>query len=209
MNEDFTVVVGTYGTPAWERLARERAIPSAEAQGVPVVHVHGETLADARNRGLAQVATEFVVHLDADDELEPGYIATLAAGSADLRAPAVRYVHPGGHTYRPWMPQVAGHKHACTADCLSAGNWLVVGTAARAELLRSVGGWEEWPVYEDWSSWLRCWVAGATIEAVPEAVYRAYVRRDSRNRGPQLAEKNRIHHEIVAAVFGADEAAAA
>lgn len=191
-----TIVVATFGSDHWRALG-DRAAAGAAALA-PVVRVHDETLATARNRGLDQVGSEFVIHLDADDELEPGYIEAMSAGSADLRAPAVRYVR-GRRAHVPYVPKVAGHQHACTADCLDDGNWLVIGTLARTELLRSVGGWREWPCYEDWCAWRRCWKAGASIEAIPDAIYRAHVRPDSRNRAPAMSEKNRVHHEILAA----------
>lgn len=198
---DLTVVVATFGDEKWIERARTVAIPSAEALGLPVLHVHGETLAGARNEGLVGVKTEWVVHLDADDELESGYVEAMASGSRDLRAPAVRYV---GRTINraPYVPRVAGHHHPCSADCLSAGNWLVVGSAVRAEMAMVVGGWREWPVYEDWDLWMRCWQAGATVEAIPTAVYRAHVNPHSRNRAPSMEEKNRIHHQIVEANLG-------
>lgn len=193
---DVTVVVGTYGDPSWPALAASRAVPSAQALGVPVVHVHADTLHDARNQGLAQVTTEWVVHLDADDELEPGYMDAVAAGRGDVRAPSVRYVTAAGHRPPAVMPRVAGHAHTCTQTCLTQGNWLVVGAAARTSLLRDVGGWRDWPVYEDWDLWLRCHLAGAAVDAVPQAVYRAYVRRGSRNRAPSIAVKNAAHRAI-------------
>lgn len=198
---DLTVAVATYGAPSWEALATERAIPSAEAEGVEVVYAHRDTLQNARNAALDSVTTEWVVFLDADDELEPGYVAAIEAGSADLRAPAVSYVRPYHPPRRPGMPKVAGHRHACTADCLPQGNWLVIGTAVRAQMVRDVGRWHDWACYEDWDLWLRCWQAGATVEAIPKAVYRAHVRFDSRNRGPSIASKNAVHHAIVAANF--------
>lgn len=195
--DDVTVIVATYGGSEWIKLAR-RAVKSAELQA-PTYHVHASTLHDARNDGLRLVATEWVVFLDADDELEPGYIERMQAGSADLRAPSVRYVE-GGLT-RHWMPRVAGHRHECSGECLPFGNWLVVGTMARTRMLLDVGGWEDWPIYEDWALWLRCWQAGASVEAIPDAVYRAHVRQDSRNRAPSMDVKNAVHHEIVAAVL--------
>lgn len=194
---DVTVVIGTFGSRHWAELAWSRAEPSVP-EGIPVYHVHHETLAKARNEALGLVETEWVIHLDADDELEPGYVDALLGGSADLRAPAVRYVH-GGRERPPYVPRVAGHDHDCTAECLRGGNWLVVGTLARAQQLRDVGGWREWDAYEDWDLWLRCWLAGATVEAIQEAVYRAYVRTKSRNRGLSMSFKNDVHAEILAA----------
>lgn len=197
---DVTVAVAIYDGPRGDMrdLAEGRAIPSAEALGVPVVHSHAGTLHEARNRALDVIATEWVVYLDADDELEAGYFAAMAAGTADLRAPSVRYVHRGRAAV-PRMPRVAGHHHACDADCLAYGNWLVVGAMAPAELLRQVGGWRDFPWSEDWDLWVRCWQAGATIEAVPQAVYRAHVDPQSRNRAPAHAEKMEAHRMIARA----------
>lgn len=198
MSFEVTVVVATYGDPEWVTLAEQRAIPSAERLGVPVVHVHAGTLVDARNGGLNQVQTEWVCHLDADDELEPGYFDRMAEAAADVRAPSVRYMR----RFRfdpPRMPKVAGHDHACTADCLTEGNWLVIGAVARTQLLRDIGGHLDFAWSEDWSLWLRCHLAGASIEPVPAAVYRAYVRSGSRNRSADHETRMRVHHEIARA----------
>jgi hypothetical protein len=195
---DVTVAVATFGDQFWVDLASKRAVPSANALDVPVVHVHGSTLHEARNTALDVVATEWVVFLDADDELEAGYFDAMGAATADLRAPAVSYVR-GGRPDPARMPRVAGHRHDCTAGCLEWGNWLVIGTAARTEMLREVGGWRDFPWSEDWDLWVRCWQAGATIEPVPRAVYRAHVRHDSRNRAPAHAAKMEAHRMIARA----------
>lgn len=195
---DVTCVVATYGDLSWQKLAGERAVPSAEALGVPVVQTHGTTLHGCRNAGLEQVATEWVVFLDADDELEPGYFQAMIAGAANVRAPSVRYIR-GGNARPPAMPRVAGHTHTCVADCLTQGNWLVVGSAAPAELVRKVGGWRDFPWSEDWDLWLRCHLAGATFEAIPQAVYRAHVRPGSRNRSVTQDQRLAAHRAIEAA----------
>lgn len=205
---DVTVIVGTFGDPYWIALAQARAIPSAQALGVRVIHEHADALHRARNRALWQVTTPFVVCLDADDELDPGYVEAMATGTADLRAPAVSYVKFNGHARPPYVPKVAGHTHDCTGECLPAGNFLVVGSMARAQLLRDVGGWEDWVLYEDWALWLRCWTAGATVETIPTAIYIAHFRPDSRNRAPTMAFKNQIHHEIVTAILPNEAAVA-
>jgi GT2 family glycosyltransferase len=156
-------------------------------------------LAEARNEGLRQVQTEWTIFLDADDELAPGYVDAMATGTADLRAPSVRYIK-GSRTQEPYVPKVAGHDHKCSGKCLKDGNWLVIGAAARTEVLRDVGGFREWDCYEDWDLWLRCWMAGATVEAVPSAEYIAHVRADSRNRKHPMRFRNRVHAQIVESV---------
>lgn len=194
-----TVVVATFGGHEWVTLANERAIPSARALGVPVVHAHDLTLHAARNAGLDQVATPWTCFLDADDELEPGYFDEMEKGTADVRAPSVRYISAGGVAAWPYMPSVYNHTHQCEADCLPLGNWVIVGAVTRTDLVRRVGGWHDYPIFEDWDLFLRCYKAGATFEGVPAAVYRAHVRPDSRNRSPDREARLEGHRMIARA----------
>jgi glycosyltransferase involved in cell wall biosynthesis len=195
---DATVAVATFGDRSWQEMAESRAVPSAMAQA-PVIRVHGESLHEARNAALAAVYTEWIVYLDADDELEPGYIKAMATGTADVRGPVARYIR--GRRERLWQPRVAGHEHNCTANCLPDGNWLLIGSAVRTDLLRRAGGWRDFPWSEDWDMWLRCWKAGGTFELIPDAIYRAHVRPDSRNRGATREARQAAHQAIHAANF--------
>lgn len=189
---DVTVCIGTFGDPSWIETAK-RAIASVP-NDVPVIHRHEESLSAARNACLESVRTEWVIYLDADDELEPGYIEAMASGTADVRGPIARYVR--GTKFNIWQPRVAGHTHECVAECLADGNWLLIGAAVRADILREAGGWHEHPWSEDWCTWIRCWKIGATFELIREAIYRAHVRPDSRNRGATRKAKEDAHWEI-------------
>lgn len=196
------VIVATFGDYEWIERAQRHAIPSAEDQA-PTYHFHCATLAAARNSGLRQALIagfDRVVFLDADDQLEPGYIEAMEAAKGDVCAPRVRYVQ-GMIERPPHFPRVAGHRHECEPACLEQGNFIVVGAAVKAKLAYEVGGWREFAWSEDWDLWTRCWQAGGTIERVPNAIYRAYVRPDSRNRGPSREFRNRVHWEIHRANF--------
>ncbi len=167
-----TVIVGTYGDPKWADLAQERAIPSALGQA-ELIHVHAKSLAEARNAAakVAMESREWLIFLDADDELAPGYVDAMMAGSADLRGPAIQYIYPN----RIEPPKLLAPKN------LRRGNYLPIGTAIRAEMFEAVGGFRAYPAWEDWDLWVRCLLRGATIEQVPRAVYRAYVQPKGRN----------------------------
>jgi glycosyltransferase involved in cell wall biosynthesis len=198
--EDFTICIGTFGTSEWVHLAHERAVPSAEAQGCKVIHRHAPTLARARNDCVALADTDFVVHLDADDELEPGYIEAMAGAKGDLLAPRVSCWREGrpirAGVFMPYVNKRHERRHACEADCLREGNWLVVGAGVRKALVEHVGGWREWDVYEDFDLWQRCWLAGAEIAAVHDAIYRQHLRQGSRNHSLSRERMNEVHEEI-------------
>ena len=211
----FSILIGTFGADRWDRYSRERALPSAGAQeDVLEILRHHEpkgTLHDVRNELARSARGEYLVFLDGDDELAPGYTAAMRAaldaweqeggvpGWMPLLTPAVVYLPerplssrrpPSLRNARIW-PQVD----------LRDGNWLVIGTAVPRALFHEVGGFRDWPLYEDWCLWQRCSLAGADVLRVPEAIYVAYASRQSRNRAPLRRAREEVHHAIRRANF--------
>lgn len=200
-----SVIVASYGDDSWLGLAETRACPSACAQEpheVIVLHGTGGTsLAQTRNEAASRATGDWLVFLDADDELAPGYMGAMERAlerhsvPADvLLTPAVEYV-PQGRRPRQ-AARIWPRKE------LREGNWIVIGTVLPRELFERVGGFREWPLYEDWCLWQRCELAGAEIVEVPRAVYVAYADAHSRNRAPARAVKLATHEAIVRANYG-------
>ena len=183
---DVTVCVATFGHRDWIDLAHGRAVPSAYAQDVPVVYRHEDTLVDARNAAVRAADTEFVIVLDADDELEAGYVRAMMAGTADIRAPRLVEVHEDGT--RCEVP--LAHRD------IEKLNPLPISSMARRDQILAAGGFAPWPAWEDWALWLRMVRRGATFEHLPAATLLAHVRDDSRNR--TVTDPRRLMAEIKA-----------
>lgn len=185
--DSVAIIVATFGADRWAQLARTVAVPSAEAeQPTELIVHHGETLHQARNDAADRASSEWLCFLDADDELEPGYLQALLSASADLRAPAVRYVTAGQADPDPLL---FDRRNIATM------NPCVIGTLIRAELFSDVGRF--WPerAWEDWSLFRRAWLAGATIEHVPAAVYR--VHHDPAGRNSTVDRPHTLRREIL------------
>lgn len=201
-------VIATFGGEEWTDLAYSRAYPSAITQEpggahltISVAHEAEGTLASARNAGAAAATGDWLCFLDADDELAPGFVAAMQAAEPELRAfagdvptkvealltPAVAFVRSKKAAYRsriePWRD-------------LRDGNSLCIGTLVPRPLFFEVGGFREWPMFEDWDLWQRCAIAGAKVVDVPGAVYVAYMTRRSRNRIAKIPERDYWHQRI-------------
>lgn len=188
MNEDVTICIGTFGDEKWIDLAKERAIPSAEAQTVKVNVIHNHhssSLSVARTHAAAKASSEYLIFLDADDELDPHYVEEMLKGTADLRQPATLGIVNGVEDDFPVV--------IATKPLLRA-NYLVIGTMCRRDMFFRVGGFFDLPVLEDWDLWIRMYLDGATIEAIPDAIYRVHVNPNSRNQNQYL--HNQIYNWI-------------
>lgn len=214
----FAVVVATHGDETWQELARERAVPSAAAQGpdeLIVVHDQAGGLARVRNRGARRARSTHLVFLDADDELAPGYLEAMRRAmvvlvsppledSADrprwrprpsLLVPRVQRVAEDGTERAPEFPN-----RQAPMDEL---NHCVIGTAVPRLLFFAAGGFRaDLPIYEDWALFLACERAGGRLVDVHGAIYRAHERPGSRNanRSVQRQVYRKIrdeHHEAL------------
>lgn len=199
------VLVCAWGDRRWRDLAYSRAYPSAVEQGCPaVVHYVGAGNAAATRNEAARcdeaLRAEWLCFLDADDELDTDYIASMEQAFARIRrstigdvptesgprpvrnaellppmllAPALQYVYPSGAETKPELP----NRH----EPIEVMNHCVIGTLTPRWLFQHVGGFRDWAAYEDWDLTLRCIRAGAQLVDVPAAVYRAHVQVNGRN----------------------------
>jgi glycosyltransferase involved in cell wall biosynthesis len=179
------IIIATYGDESWAEMAVERAAPSTEGQGAHEVFVGHDplgTIASARNEIAKQAEGDWLLFLDADDEIAPGFLVAMKRalqqerrvdGTPLLLTPAVSYIKNGKRRSSMFHPECS----------LETGNWLIIGTLVERDLFQRVGGFEEYPHgLEDWQFWAKCVKAGARIAKVPRAVYRAHWNDISKHR---------------------------
>lgn len=189
------VVIGTYGDrEIWQPRAR-RAMDSLDAQTRrpdDYIWVDDESLQSARNRGAELMGdNDWLIFLDADDELDPRYIERMLDNPVgDICRPATIGVYEDGTTDD--APVMIPWRDLKTANCI------VIGAMVRSKLFFEVGGFDDYPMLEDWALWRKCVAAGAKVSDVPTAVYRIHVRSGSRNTDRRLHGEiyRRIQNEV-------------
>lgn len=157
----------------------ERALASVKEQStarlwgaVNVVtdSVHAGSAA-TRNRGLAEVKTEYAAFLDDDDEWLPHHVETLMEAAEETGADVV-YPWFKVISSNPFDPFPGAFRRKFDAGLLRESNYIPVTVVARAELVRDVGGFEphgdqKESACDDWGLWLKLLDAGATFHHVP------------------------------------------
>lgn len=196
-----SILICSFGEAHWRELAIRRALPSAQAQKeaheIRAFHEPEGTLASVRNAAARKATGDVLCFLDADDELAPGFLRSMAEARSQrdtdaLLYPAVQYVY-GKRVDEPVM---LGHGLP-----LIELNRCVIGTLVPRDLFLRVGGFADLPALEDWHLWLRC-SRHVPLVAVPGAVYRVHVRERSRNADQSLYRQIRSEFERDAASDG-------
>lgn len=201
-----TVVIPVWDSPYVEYLPG--AVASVRRQGpeVPIVVVDNASTVEfapppgatvlrsdrrlsagaARNLGLQRVATEYVIFLDADDELHDGALDILRAGiTSDPRL--VAYVTSivemdTGRRHRTPRPIAFGLSRIPTLFAFVTSIWSLYPTQGcaimRSEWVRDAGGYGDSDLGEDWVLAVSLAFRGAVrLDRRPGRIYRLH--RDS------------------------------
>lgn len=176
------IVVATYGDWDLDDPRTQRALASAfnQTAEATVVYSHRETLAEARNSGAKETGADWLVFLDADDELHEYYVQEMTKIDGDIRQPSTLGIVDGVPDEAPVLiPETD----------ITRSNYIVIGAMCNADLFYKVGGFAEYPMFEDWHLWWSMKKAGATIAKCPNAIYKVHVNPDSRNKNKKLANE--------------------
>lgn len=179
MDRRASIVIATYGDPKWQRQAERVALPSAKLQGdFEIILYHDPDAispAEPRNVAAAAAQGERIVFVDADDEIENGYVSACLGSTGGIRYPRVRYIPEDWNNTKP-LPQPS----ILPKRDLTTGNFLVIGSMMIRSHLLQVGGFSEWETYEDWYTFLKLTYLGDVPVLCMPAVYRVYKHHGSR-----------------------------
>lgn len=182
------VIITTWGHPSWSGLAQRVAQPGAAMQApTHLFHTETEIGGLARNAAVEAVNPRgWICFLDADDQLEPGYIDAMSTPLNDdwnyLLTPALRLpgLSPGFFSER---------------NIIDGLNPCPIGTLIHRSVFDAVGQFWGERAWEDWSLFRRAVLFGCTIRFVEGAVYDA--SNSTRNGRNTVKNPNALRREIV------------
>ena len=135
-----------------------------------VINQPNSGLPAARNRGMRGATTDFVVPLDADDELHPNFLAKMvnALDSNPRAGVAHCWTRLFGDLNQVWVPPPLNPYR------LLLSNSLVGCAVVRTSTWKAVGGYDEDMTRgnEDWDFWLRMIENDVEMLEVPEPLFR-------------------------------------
>lgn len=184
-----TIILTTWGSDEWLKRGVEAA---ARIQGANHLHVsEPRSAGDARNRAVDYFdPPEWLLFLDADDNLAPGYLQAMQAAcehKRQLLTPALK---------------LGDNEAACLTDrdIIHGLNPCPIGTLIHRNMFEEAGRFWDEPAWEDFAMFQRAVLVGAEIRFVPEAVYIASHNPKGRNstvRNPKrLLERIRIDNRL-------------
>jgi len=156
-------------------------------------------LSSARNAGLAVARGRFVLPLDADDLLEPSFLA---------KAVAVLEGDPALAWCTSWVDFFSETSASC-------GGWIPLGHAPelmlaenvagpctalfRREVLDQIGGYDEsFPAFEDWDVFCSLLERGLRGEVLPEFLFRYRIREGSLAHGMTPHLRHALRAKLIA-----------
>ena len=157
-----------------------RLLADLPGRGTQVLHIEQRGLPGARNAGARLAKGELLCMVDADDLLEPTYLARskAALAAAPDAAFASHWLRAFGDEEWEWTPD------DCTFPALLHANTVNGAALMRRQLFDELGGFDETMTEgcEDWEFWIRAVAAGHRGLIIPEFLFRYRRRADSMSR---------------------------
>lgn len=149
----------------------------------------------ARNRGIKESLGEYILPLDADDEINPDYLEKcVAALKADSRLSPVYCdtIHAGEMDLVEARPE-------WSEELLKSGPFIVNCSMFRREAFDKAGGYDtELKGWEDYDLWLRMMLNGYVGLRIPEPLFTYYHHESDGTVSTQANENQEaLHHKIL------------
>jgi len=191
--EDFEIIIVNDGSTDefTNRLLADYSKPRTR-----ILQTRNQGLARARNTGIAEARGEFILPLDADDKIGPGY---LEQGVALLeRQPSAGIVYCRGELFGDRTGDIATPPFSRMGMLIS--NLIFCSALFRKSDWERVDGYNPDMIHgcEDWDFWLSLLELGLSPARLPEVFFYYRVRESSMNQTMDKDKRLEMFRRIVA-----------
>lgn len=183
--QEVTIIIPCYNQAHWLPEAIESALAqtiqcdiivvndgspdntSEVAKQYPVTLIEKENggLSSARNAGIKEAKTKWILTLDADDKIAPDFIEKCLQVDADIIGTGQQEFGDSNEKHL--------FNHEPTHQDFIRNNQINCCSLYKHEIWEKIGGYDEEMKlgYEDWDFWLRATKAGYTVKTIPEYLF--------------------------------------
>lgn len=158
--------------------------------GTVLIRTDNRGVAAARNAGIAAASGKYILPLDADDRIAPGYLARAVSILDRNQQIGIVYCNAElfGELQGEWLVPEFSLPH------MLLDNLIFSAAMFRRCDWETVGGYDETMRigWEDWDFWLRLLEQGKEVYRLPEVYFHYRIRKGSRERSLGLLEKIRL-----------------
>lgn len=197
---DRELIIVDDGSTDQDSLEKLKEIGSAHP-GISIIRQENRGLSEARNAGVRQAHGKYIVCLDADDKLDPSYLAKtvpmLEQNEANGVAVVTTWLQEFGDREDVWKA------HDYSLPELLISNSIHAGSLFTKAAWKEVGGYKAAMKggYEDWEFWLSIMEKGHKWLTVPEPLFRYRIRGQS-----MLAGSRASHDQLYGRLYDLHEA---
>lgn len=191
--EDLEIIVVDDGSPDDTAEVTQRLIAAHPGRRIRLLRQSNQGLSATRNNGIAATAAEYILPLDADDLLSPGFVEDCVAAldarpEVSIAYGSLRYFGDIDEFHVP---------SAYDFVRLTTGNLFPCTALFRRRAWEDAGGYDEaLTSFEDWDFWLSCGELGHLGVLVPRPVFYYRKRPGSMLVGAR-ARARRLRAQIV------------
>lgn len=145
-------------------------IAQAENVAVHVISTREHNICACRNRGAALTTQPYLVFVDADDTLPPGYISQLLPAMARVRC-GIAFPRFTSYGTNEHLAPMETNNAIFKGGGIYRENYIVSAALVKRQAFNAVGGWDGLPIFQDWDLWLRILDQGWLASLVPEVIF--------------------------------------
>ena len=189
---DFEIIVIDDGSTDEETI---QLLSSFSRPGTRVIRTPNQGLAEARNTGIREARGKYILPLDADDRIAPGYLEKAVAVLDTM--PGVGIVYCLAETFGartgPWLtPQYSLRR-------MLLGNLIFCSALFRRDDWEESGGYNRNMAagWEDWDFWLSLIELGRKVHRIPEVLFFYRLKEGSMAASMDAAKKGEMHLQVM------------